>query len=206
MRVSLNEIEVTLKKATMGAGYAIGLAEDMGRACYWLAERGYDAAGAGLAALQSHPDGGQGRLDAGGCLRYDAARVVCDGPSGFDLLIAGDATSVELAGMDAPLLLIGLAGIAAAAYGGAWRLDHAGGAIIVSGEGVGGGTIPVPGDNIRLTRLKDAPASRSTRQTGGCDVADQDWSAITALAARLLVPESAASRQAGAGAGAIDND
>lgn len=66
--------------------------------------------------------------------------------------------------------------------------------------------MPKPGAMIRLTRLAEATPTGIAPQTGGCEVGDADWAAITALAARLLVPESDASRQAGAGAGAIDND
>ncbi|MBZ0129658.1 MAG: DUF3726 domain-containing protein [Rhodobacteraceae bacterium] len=204
MRLSLNEVEVTLKKAAMGAGYATGLAEDTGRACFWLAERGLDAARAGAAALQSPAGGGGGEL-GDGCLRFAAARVVRDGPSALDLLLSGDASSVELEAADAPLLLVGLAGVAAAVHGVAWRLVHAAGALVIGGDGVDG-AMPKPGAMIRLTRLAEATPTGIAPQTGGCEVGDADWAAITALAARLLVPESDASRQAGAGAGAIDND
>ena len=39
MRVSFSEIEVTLRKAALGAGIPLGLAEDFGRIGCWLAMR-----------------------------------------------------------------------------------------------------------------------------------------------------------------------
>lgn len=206
MRVSLNEIEVTLKKAAIGAGFATGLAEDVGRGCGWLATRGFDAAGAGLSALQLPPGGSGGTLGADGCARFTSARIARDGVSALDLLLAGEAVLAELDAVDSPLLLVGLAGIAAAAHGGTFRLDHSGGTLVVAAGSVMGDVMRGPGASIRLTRQAGGNAIAMPPETGGCEVVPEDWAAITALAARLLVPESTASRDAGAGAGAIDND
>ena len=40
MNLSLNEVEATAKKATRGAGYPWGLAEEAGKAVRWLCGAG----------------------------------------------------------------------------------------------------------------------------------------------------------------------
>ena len=53
MRVSFSEIEVTLRKAALGAGIPLGLAEDFGRIGCWLAMRRVNPLPSGLAALDA---------------------------------------------------------------------------------------------------------------------------------------------------------
>ena len=46
MTLSMNEVEAMAKKATRGAGYSWGMAEEAGRATRWLCERGIDGCSA----------------------------------------------------------------------------------------------------------------------------------------------------------------
>ncbi len=56
MTFSLNEVEVTSKKATRGAGYSWGLAEEAGKATRWLCAHELNGCGA-LVALLTKTDG-----------------------------------------------------------------------------------------------------------------------------------------------------
>ncbi|MDD9884917.1 MAG: DUF3726 domain-containing protein [Gammaproteobacteria bacterium] len=69
MKVSLNQIEQTARKAARGAGLAWGLADEVGRAMRWL--HAYGLNGAALLAAHLDGDGGDGfgggdGLDSGG--------------------------------------------------------------------------------------------------------------------------------------------
>lgn len=66
-------------------------------------------------------------------------------------------------------------------------------------EGIG-----VSGDDTDLTRTDQPPAPATLR--GPVDIPDHLWAQLEEFAARTLVPESDASRIAGAGAGLRDND
>jgi uncharacterized protein DUF3726 len=84
MRRTLNEIEVGLRKAAMGAGFPQGLAEDIGRAAMVMCGLGGDGVGTVL-----------GRLDGGGLGEIVTA---------FDLLGAGLTDNARFAGGDFALV------------------------------------------------------------------------------------------------------
>ena len=64
MKVSLNQIEQTARKAARGAGLAWGLADEVGRAMRWLHTYGLN--GAALLAAHLDGDGGDGFCDEAG--------------------------------------------------------------------------------------------------------------------------------------------
>lgn len=208
MRRSLFEIEALTRKAVVGAGFDHGLAEDTGKAAVWLAVRGHDCAAAVLHALDRRKSGPV-RLEYDGDTPVfrDCHTVAC-GPSALDLFIAGECgTSLRLKALDAPLLLAGLAGVAAGRHGGAFRMDFAGtaswqitgDALTMSDERPGANR-----DVVLSRHAQGQPAPGLPTRGAGVDA--DGWRKIEALAARMLVPESALSRARGAGAGAIDND
>lgn len=55
MSFSLNEIDAQAKKATRGAGYSWGLAEEAGRAAVWLCAQGIDGVAELAALLEKAP-------------------------------------------------------------------------------------------------------------------------------------------------------
>lgn len=207
MRHSLNEIEVTLRKAGVGAGISVGLSEEVGRAAGWLAARQLDGASAGLLAVR----GGLSACDLtqgeGDCATFNGASVAVAGPSAFDVLAAG-AAQVRLTGMDSPLLLVGLAGVAATDRDQSFELHFANGQVIgVSPEGASGLEPGALGSDVTVRISASAkPADTVPPNAKGIEVSDTDWQEISALAAKTYVPESDASRDQGAGAGSIDND
>ncbi len=210
MRHSLNEIEGVLRKAATGCGFPHGLAEDIGRAGAWLCARGRDGLGAGLAGVMA------GRAAPGG-MHYDActrtfpdARVAWCGPSAVDLLQCAEAGDmVRLTGIDAPLLLVGFAGLAVRDTGISLRFSN--GCDVLAGPGGLGmrGAMPSAGVDAALALTGAPERSRpgvSEPLLDGIDADPALWAEALALAARTYVPASDASRATGAGAGDIDND
>ncbi|MEJ8569970.1 DUF3726 domain-containing protein [Microbaculum marinum] len=212
MRRSLNEIEVALRKAAVGAGLPFGQAEDIGEAGAWLCAHGHDGIGACLAAL------GGSRPEAAAAIRLDGtstvpeARVAWTGPSALDLLLADEELAeIAFTGIDAPLLLAGCAGVAAAAGGTCFDLRFPTGCTVSIGPGglAVSGPLPPAGADAVLTRRGHAGSRPRTPQTSpaeGAEVGEAAWVEVLALAALTYVPASEASRATGAGAGDIDND
>ncbi len=205
MKLSLNEVEMTMRKAARGTGLALGLAEDLGRAAAWLARVGQDGTGLGLAGLESTQVGGQGQVFPDGLVQFDAARVVRDCPSALDFLVAsGDP--VHMTDVDVPGLVAGLAGVVATEHYLRITLACAGhGDLIVEAGGLIG-VLPMDRVDIVLTceaaEKVETPTSPTKDITARADV----WERLSALAFKTYVPESEASRLAGAGAGLLDND
>lgn len=120
MIVSLNEIEVNLRKAAIGAGLPLGLAEDLGRAATWLAVFELPAVAICLGALEHLRAGtaGEARLEeneAGSwVLRSNAVAQLSSlyaGPAAADLLLvaASEGTlpvRLWLDATDRPLLAL----------------------------------------------------------------------------------------------------
>jgi hypothetical protein len=76
MRLSLNEIEVTVRKAALGSGLPLGLAEDAGAAAAWLAARGFPVAELIGAALGT-PAAESRMQRSGGMIRFLSEEGAC---------------------------------------------------------------------------------------------------------------------------------
>ncbi|MDF2764732.1 MAG: hypothetical protein K0S81_1726 [Rhodospirillales bacterium] len=231
MRLSLNEIEVTVRKAALGAGLPLGLAEDAGAVAAWLAAGGFPVAALMQEAL-AWPHIAEPRLvragqiyrSVGGEQRCSALRVL---PSACDLVLAaasGGGTAVE-AVIDVPVLAVAQAAIVCA--GGALPL-----AVEIEGRlraATATGRAAVVGTAAELSELRSAPVrirpardedfaagsadltpdlarARRSALEAGVRVGEAAWREIEALAARTLVPATAQSRERGAGAGLVDLD
>ena len=210
MRLSLYEIETTLRKASIGAGFPTGLAEDIGRAAVWLVARDMDGVAAVLAAIASGFQVPQMQVGDDGVITFAHARAAICGPSVAELLV-GEPTcaQVRLTGIDTIPLLLGITGLAAARFECAFRFEFSNGAFAnVSADRVTmGGQAPEPGCDIIITRLTGQPDKPAlSLPKSGCEVRDTDWHRAEALAAKTYVPESRDSRVQGAGAGLTDND
>ena len=212
MTLSLNEIEVTARKAARGAGYAWGLAEEAGKATRWLCAHGID----GCAAL------------AGLLTRVDSADLsdrspITDGPAwkapGGTLcpLIAGAALSdrayqvggseLRLENVTLPILLAPFAALLG---------QQTGQTVTVAWPGT---QLCTDGARIGLTgALRDDPGTATVTVTAGGTIdapnpargrADPDpaaWKTLNAFAHRTYAPATEESRLRGAGAGLSDND
>lgn len=134
------------------------------------------------------------------------ARAAAAGPSVFDVLAADPAERIMLCELDAPLLLVGLAGVAAADYGGGFLLSTPEGAqVAVSAAGAAFSGPALSADQILVAPLTTPPVSAWPAVVARA-VDPSLWSRVLALAARTYVPASDASRRRGAGAGLTDSD
>jgi hypothetical protein len=209
VRHTLNEIEVLIRKAAVGAGYVYGIAEDIGQAGAWLCAHGQDGVAACLAGIEAGPSAPAPTIHNNGTLSFVDAHVARCGSSALDLIMSNNrAGDVRLANVDEPLLLVGLAGIAADA----WNTDIAlrfsdGCTVRVGPAGFDMPTPPAAGVDVILVRDKESRApSERVPSSDGFDVDADLWNGALKLAARTYVPASEASRARGAGAGEIDNE
>ena len=199
MRVSLNELEATGRKAAIGLGVPVGLAQDAARALAWLAEAGLPALPILLDALASYP-------------RTDAS-ILTLGPSAIDWFLV-DGADQRFGPCDGALLMLGLV---ACANPRPERIS-----VILSDATGSTSIMTVNGDSVTLSdggvsglceiALSTAPASARQHSPVdfinpfGIEVSDADWHALEAYAALTLVPADARSREKGAGAGLVDRD
>ncbi|HEX6101417.1 MAG TPA: DUF3726 domain-containing protein [Alphaproteobacteria bacterium] len=231
MTLSLNEIEVTVRKAALGAGLPLGLAEDAGAVAAWLAAGGFPVAELMQEALVSAQAGEPRLVRAGQVYRSAAGEGPCAAlrllPSACDLVLAaasGGGTAVE-AVIDLPVLAVAQAAVACA--GGATPL-----AVEIEGRlraATGAGQTAIVGTAAELSEFRSAPVrirvardedfaaasadrtadlarARGSALEAGVRVEEAAWRQIEALAALTLVPATAQSRERGAGAGLVDLD
>jgi hypothetical protein len=226
MRLSLNEVEVTVRKAALGVGLPLGLAEDAGAAAAWLAATGFpvvELIGAALETTSAEP-----RMERGdGIIRFLSEEGACSvlraGPSACDLALAaaglGAGTAVE-AVMDVPVLAVAQAVLASAGSGVALTIAAAGKPAAEVADGAPAFLIePSALAALRAERVRIAPAKapgrhppqsfRAEREAAlgeGVSVDAGGWRRVQDLADRMLVPATAHSHERGAGAGLIDSD
>ena len=185
MICSLNEISAMLRKAAMGSGFPVGLADAIAAAGVWLCANDLDGVAAALDAVDGGYDPAVRVVREDRTVTFRDARVGRCGVSVFELLAAGSADRVVVEDPDSPLLLEGMAGVA----GSTFALSNGDGANRVSIE-------------VELSAPSDAQGARST----AVEVDAQAWAAAGELAARVYVPATEESRLSGAGAGLTDND
>lgn len=209
MSFSLNEVEVTAKKAARGAGYPWGLAEEAGKATRWLCAQGLDGCGAlaglldaGFAeALTEH-----GPKTLSGVWQGNAALCpLFTGSALTDCAARLRAGPLELAQVAQPMLLLPFAAAAS---------RQLATALVVEGPGFRAAT-----DGTRLHLDGEiAPAASITLGPGPMpeDLSPplhtratpepEAWDRLNAFAHRTYAPATEDSRLRGAGAGLSDND
>ncbi len=209
MNVSLNEIEATAKRATRGAGYPWGLAEEAGKATRWLCAQGMDGAKSlaqlleqGLAAslrdhrpVAAHADwAGQG--------------VLCPIITGALLSDRSDllrAVPIRIRNLAAPIFLMPFAASAARAQNSVITLTT--GQIMAATDGgclTAGQDWPALSDGVEvaLGGQLTTPRPQATRATPD----SASWDTLNRFAHRTYAPATEESRLLGAGAGLSDND
>lgn len=210
MKRSLNEIENTMRRAGIGAGLHIGLAQDVAAAGAWLVARKLDGAGAVLAALGCEKDRAAAAETQAGRVVFPDGRCAICGPSAIDLVMAGETTeTVRVCNADAPLLIAGLAGVAAQNHEKGFRLEFGvGPAVTITSD-----TTRIDGAgaaarcDVTISRQPVQPHSEAAMPAADGFVIDETvWRRLAQLAAKTYVPASEASRIKGAGAGLTDND
>lgn len=215
-RLSRSEVEAVAFKATRGAGFEWGLAEEAGMAARRLVEAGVPGPDLLLACLEA-PRGAVPRID-GGNWRAPSNELLCP-------LATGSALS-DRAGMDEgpggrpgvneivlhrlghPALILPFVMQAAARLGMAFRVSWEGTETIATPDGllsVQSDTLEAPqASEVEISTLTELPPPLMPVQTG-CRVALDVWRRLDALALMTTVPATTSSR-AGAGSGSTDND
>jgi hypothetical protein len=218
---SLNEIETMVWKAARGAGLAWGLAEEMGQAARWLADRGFDWAEPLVAALTEAERRG-GRLpppflsddDAWepALGEAEASPILC-GPLVTDIASdLGTARPLVFRGVAQPLLMLPFAAGAATELGSSLTLRIDDTVFYLVGNGTEGpATFPnAPSAERVVLSMEDRPPGEPLASfNAGAPrrpIPAELLAQLEAWVHRTYVPASAGSRLAGAGAGLTDND
>lgn len=210
MSFSLNEIEATAKKATRGAGYPWGLAEEAGKATRWLCAHGVDGCMA-LADLLHRVDG----ADLAG-FRPQVTKTPWVAPNGVLCPLITGATlsdlganavidSIRLGAVASPVLLAPFVAPLAKDIERPVSLALDDTVLVVTGNTLSGPYTPpacVGRVALQIGRTQDAPNTLQERATPDPAI----WSALLSFAHRTYAPATEASRQKGAGAGLSDTD
>lgn len=211
MNLSLNELEATAKKATRGAGYEWGIAEEAGMAMRWLGAHGIEAVGALVLTLKtfdgvrSAPKVPTRQGDLWTCAKGPLCPITT-GAALSDGAIDLNAETARLTHVVAPILLLPFVTSIAARSQRSVRVAWDAGAGIIDGSGV-----QVLGD-MHMANASDVviePIDTVIPNAGAFTRAipqEADWRALAAFAQRTYAPATDASRQKGAGAGVNDND
>lgn len=209
MICSLNEVDATLRKAAVGAGLMVGLADAVAAAGVWLCAQELDGVGAVLEAVLNPDPVCQPRTKTpgdGSTLTFSGTSVGRCGPSVFEVLEGTGIERVVVDTPDAPLLLVGFAGVAAQTAGGSFMLNDCTGNSVHVAARAWSGSAPLTGaTQLEASRSTWVPAAERSLPNGVVVNADA-WASALSLAQRTYVPATDESRRRGAGAGLTDND
>ena len=207
MMRSLNEVESGLKKAAMGAGFPIGISDEISRAGALLIIEGLDGVDAIYKAIKEGVAVASMPILSDGMAHFANTKIAINGPAAFDLMEAGLASTITLEEIDSPMLLIGFAKLAAETYGLKTEIDFSNG----SEAEIRRSKIKITGPidsgvnaNLRITEITDQPIR--VVHDNGVTINEVLWPSIMELAYKTYVPATEESRVKGAGAGLTDND
>lgn len=214
MTFSLNEVEVTAKKATRGAGYSWGLAEEAGKASRWLCSKNLNGCEA-LASLLELSDGDDlttRQPITVNDIWQSQSNELCP-------LLAGTAlsdhafmlrhSSISMASVVQPILLLPFAAAAARQLQSTVTVIWDGVSATTNGTDLCLDTNDEALNAGRAERVeiriggKSGPfvPSKSRAVTGAAV-----WASLCHFAHRTYAPATEESRLSGAGAGTTDND
>ena len=217
MLCSLNEIRALATGAARGAGLPWGVADEAGRAARWLEARGLSGLSALDGALDSMaatdwrrgfpvPEGAVWRAESGEMEGLLAGMTLAD-RAGGPLPFSGGSALV-LAGVRRPLLAVPfLAGVAEVSGA---RLTVSLGArtpaIAIGPQSVSEACLALAGlafaETVRIEKSGDGAMPHDLPRLDGSIPVDREvYARLARRAARTHVPESAESRERGAGAG-----
>ncbi len=216
MTWSLGEIEVLARKATKGAGYDWGIAEEAGKAVRWLCAAGLPGTDV-LAELLTLNDGRAYKdccPDCAGAHWQARDGVLCPLITGTaicdraGMLAQGDR--ITLGKVAFPLLLVPYIASASDGAGRAINIEWPGltmcradrsTTIDATSEAMAMGSC----DTVTLQHAKTMTGTRVRRAYRG-DISEQTRQVLADFAHRTYAPDTPESRLSGAGAGLSDND
>ncbi|MGR3615325.1 MAG: DUF3726 domain-containing protein [Paracoccaceae bacterium] len=188
MSFSLNEADVTAKKAARGAGYEWGLAEEAGKAVRWLCRNGLHGCSAMAELVQAAPT--MACPLAAGLSMSDFPERLREGEIQFEML-------------DAPLMVLPFAALAAQHLETTVTVHINERAFVTDGHRVS--SAPAPSSDRVLVRLgghMENPLPEYSR----AEPNETAWSILANSAHKTYAPATEESRKLGAGAGESDND
>ena len=212
---SLNEIDVTAKRAARGAGLPWGIAEEAGKSARYLEANGLPGAETTLALLN--------QIDGTDCRENcpDTSSPVWTATSGaLCPLMSGTALSdlantfstnvdVNLGAMLSPLLFVPFVAMVASRMDPPIEVSWPGAKIIVSDLGL---SIEGSKDALTASRVENVRCMSCASVTihnavpVRAPISAKAWSALGDLGHRTFAPDTEASRLSGAVAGLSDND
>ncbi len=214
MNFALNEVEAMAKKASRGAGYSWGMAEEAAKASRWLCANGIDGVNALAVALLA-ADGSDPKwmvpqtLDEEWRAQSGTICPLMAGATLSDFAGVGPEISVGIVNVVAPILLLPFAANAARQFGCPVTVARDGVLATTDGKGLAlsGAQSAVSIDiapRVTVQRTgqigaKNPPQTRATPSDAG-------WAALGHFAHRTYAPATDESRLKGAGAGLSDND
>lgn len=207
MNLSLNEVEVTAKKAARGAGYSWGLAEEAGKATRWLCAQGLDGCGI-LADLLSATDGQDLSKMSPTALGNEwtaASGQLCPliaGASLSDHSAQISQSGLNLGSVLSPLFLVPFV---ARLNGQSIRVEWDGGSAVTDGGNLSLSLNGTPVASAVTVHTTDQAVPVSVTHTRA-KPSDQDWSTLIQLTGRTYAPATEESRLLGAGSGLSDAD
>lgn len=191
MSFALNEVEAMAKRATRGAGYPWGLAEEASKATRWLCAQGLDGC-AVLAGVLTRDEATRGCSLTEGATLSDQA----------SLLAGGAKTMTNLA---YPAMILPFARLAARQIGKTVTVSDGQAVAVTDGE-----DISLDGEfqdsaaalTVEVGGQLGQGRAKVTRATPDADA----WRELTRLAHLTYAPATEESRRLGAGTGLSDND
>lgn len=214
---SQNEIQSTLRKAIIGAGYDTGIAEDISKAGVWLCCHRFQGADEVLKILKSKVHPVSTTTNDDGVYTFKNICVLSCGPSILDMLlsefISGASESrVYLENIDNPLIFVALAANVAKENNVEIDIHFVDcESIVVSPSKTELISVDVSsGANalIKCNRPKETSDRQQTIKNEDVSISifEKILQELEAFSAKTYVPATEASRLAGAGAGLTDND
>ncbi|UWQ06622.1 DUF3726 domain-containing protein [Aliiroseovarius crassostreae] len=209
MSYSLNEMEATTKRATRGAGYPWGLAEDAAKAARWLCVQGLDGSAEMARVLEcklaEHPAKHRPQSLVG---VWRAEGDLCPLAAGALLSDCAQnlkAAPIEMQHVVVPSVLLPFAACAAKRLGGSVRVTFDdvvamtdGTHLELQGE--------LPGLVQRVVVSQCAETVKPNRLLTRSHPSTQSWDVLNRFAHKTYAPATEESRALGAGAGLSDND
>lgn len=210
MILSLNEVDVTAKKAARGAGYSWGLAEEAGKAARWLCAHDIDGCAA-LARLLGMVDGAD-LLDwtpgADEDIWVAGGGTLCPLVTGAAISDSASTlqnNSIRIGKVAEPAFLLQFAALASQQINEIISVTWPGTVACTDGDNVAvDGTFPAHATQAEISlggKLKN-PNPQLSRARPNAEV----WQNLSQFAHRTYAPATKESRLRGAGARESDND
>ncbi len=203
MLLSINEIEFAARKAAAGAGWPLGLAEEIGRAVIWSAMQDSELVGPVLDLVEDgfRPTSCHQR---DGLAMFGEATITAT-VSACDLLVGGICRQAVLSDATRPLGLAAIAGTVASVHGVRFRMQAGEAVAEISPGGIRRSGSLVPPADVSIV-INGTCNPDHSRPTDGLSLPAHDWERLQILAKKSLVPATMKSRETGAGAGIDDSD